>query len=100
MFGRIKLAIDWNRLGLKISKVGDAIEKERRMDPQYDWKIGAWKAVKALGFALLVMALNSLGDEQWLAATLGDTLGPGLKMAVVGAIAAFVKFVHNRRKFQ
>lgn len=49
--GRI---VAWNRFGLRLGKLQDALEKEEKMG--FDWKITAWKGAKALGLGILAVA--------------------------------------------
>lgn len=64
------------------------------MNKNYDWRLGAWKALKAAGLAFIGVAVSSgLADNAVDAITVGlvPHVNPVFTVALVGA----AKFLHN-----
>ena len=64
LLGKAKKLIEWNRLGLRLNKVKDAIEREAmttQTPATYDPTITAKKATFALAEALLWVCVTAIG---------------------------------------
>jgi hypothetical protein len=99
MFGKVKKFISWNRLGLKLGRVQDVLEKEKRMQG-YDPKVTLLKGLKAFAVSALAVAVTAIlawaGDNAVIAKTLQEGgLSPALVAVLVPLIHGGVQMLTN-----
>jgi hypothetical protein len=100
LFGKVKKVIDWNKLGLRLSRVEGVLEKESHM---YDVKVTLLKGLKAFGVSALAVVgaalLAWLGDNVAITKALNDGgLSPALVAVLVPVIHSAVQMFTNWKK--